>query len=220
MSRSDRPKSLPPEGKGAPRSITRRLPDSCGRPRSALGARGTGRLQPRIDSATSNTIATVEPASKRRCAEATTPGVEDATTVRRIEVPRPNHQVHEPSAGPYDGRRSWPGSGPRLPSPSTQGKQGRSCGLQTIGWHASWEERTMTTSSFATSPVPLRRCPGLAGASASRTDLQLGRPGQGLRWKLSGYVRTPWELLGSSKLPPAARGIPARIHPAVFEAAH
>jgi hypothetical protein len=85
---SDGPKALPPEGKGAPRSIAQRLPDSCGRPRSTPGARGTGRLQPRIASAMSNTIATVEPASMRGCAEATTPGAEDATTVRRIGVPR------------------------------------------------------------------------------------------------------------------------------------
>jgi hypothetical protein len=157
---SDGPKALPPEGKSAPRSIAQRLPDSCGRPRSAPGARGTGRLQPRIASVTSTTAATVEPASKRRCAEATTPGVEDATAVRRIEVPRPNHQVHEPSAGPYDGRRSRPGSGPRLPSPSTRGKQGRSYGLRTTGWHANWEERTTTTSSSATSPCSSPTPPG------------------------------------------------------------
>jgi hypothetical protein len=76
----------------------------------------------RFASATSTTAATVEPASTRRCAEATTPGEGDATTVRRIGAPRPNHQVCRPSAGPYDGRRSRPGSEPRLPSPSTQGK--------------------------------------------------------------------------------------------------
>jgi hypothetical protein len=69
-------------------------------------------------------------------------------------------------------------------------------------------------------PVPLRRRPGLAGASASCTDLQLGRPSQGLRWKFPGHVRAPWELMGSPKLPPAARGIPTRVHPTVFEAAH
>jgi hypothetical protein len=84
MLRSDRPIALPPEGKGAPRSIAQRLPDSCGRPRSTPGAHGTRRLQPRVASATSTTAATVEPASTRRCAEATTPGVGDATTARRI----------------------------------------------------------------------------------------------------------------------------------------
>jgi hypothetical protein len=68
--------------------------------------------------------------------------------------------------------------------------------------------------------LPLRRRPCLAGASASRADLQLGRPGQGLRWKFLGHVRAPWELMGSPELPPAARGIPARIHLTVFEAAH
>jgi hypothetical protein len=75
MPRSDGPKALPPEGKGTPRSIAQRLPDSCGRPRSTPGARGTRRLQPRVASATSTTAATIEPASTRRCAEATTPGV-------------------------------------------------------------------------------------------------------------------------------------------------
>jgi hypothetical protein len=69
-------------------------------------------------------------------------------------------------------------------------------------------------------PVPLRRYPGLAGASASCADLRLGRPGQGVRWKLPRHVRAPWELMGSLKLPPVARGIPARVHPEVFEAAH
>jgi hypothetical protein len=33
------------------------------------------------------------------CAEATTPGAEDAMTVRRTRAPRPNHQVRESSAG-------------------------------------------------------------------------------------------------------------------------
>jgi hypothetical protein len=88
--RSDGPRALPPEGKGAPRSIAQRPPDSCGRPRSAPGARGTGHLLPWIASATSTTATTVEPASKKRCTEATTPGAEDATTVRRTGAPRPN----------------------------------------------------------------------------------------------------------------------------------
>jgi hypothetical protein len=151
MPRSDGSRDLPPEGKSAPRSIAQRLPDSCGRPRSTPGARGTRRLQPRVASATSTTAVIVKPASTRRCAKATTLGVGDATTARRIGAPRPNHQVRKPSAGPYDGRRSQLGSGPRLPSPSTRGKQGRSCGLRTTGWPASWEGRTMTTSSSATS---------------------------------------------------------------------
>jgi hypothetical protein len=69
-------------------------------------------------------------------------------------------------------------------------------------------------------PVPLRRCLGITGASASCADLQLGRPGQDLRWKFPGHVCAPWELMGSPKLPPAARGIPARIHPTVFKATH
>jgi hypothetical protein len=152
MPRSDGPKALPPAGRGLPRSIAPRLPDSCGKPRSTPGARRTQRLRPRVASATSTIAATVEPTSTIRCTEATTPGVGDATTVGRIGAPCLNHPVRKPSAGPYDGRRSRPGSEPRLPSPSTQGRQGRNCGLRTTGWPASWVERTMTTSSSATSP--------------------------------------------------------------------
>jgi hypothetical protein len=36
--------------------------------------------------------------------------------VRRIRAPRPNHQVRESSAGPYDGRHSRPG---RFRAPTT-----------------------------------------------------------------------------------------------------
>jgi hypothetical protein len=162
---------------GCPRSIAQRLPDSCGKPRSTPGARGTQRLQPRVASATSTTAATVEPASTRRCAEATTPGVGDATTARRIGAPRPNHQVCKPSAGPYDGRRSRPGSEPRLPSPSTRGKQGRNCGLRTTDWPASWVEWMMTTSSSATSP-----CSSLTPPKPSWSICLLRRSPTGTTW--------------------------------------
>jgi hypothetical protein len=144
----------------------------------------------------------------------------DATTAGRIGAPRLNHPVRRLSAGPYDGRRSRPGSKPRLPSPSTRGRQGRNCGSRTTGGPASWVEWTMTTSSSATSPVPFRRRPILAGASASCADFQLGRPGQSFRRHLPGHIRVPWELLGSPKLPPAAERIPPGLHPAIFEAAH
>jgi hypothetical protein len=59
------------------------------------GAHRTQRLRPRVASATSTTAATVEPASTRRCAEATTLGVGDATTAGRIGAPRLNHPVHK-----------------------------------------------------------------------------------------------------------------------------
>jgi hypothetical protein len=162
MPRSDGPKALPPEGRGTPRSIAPRLPDSCGKPRSTPGARGTQRLQPRVASTTSTTAATVKPTSTRRCAEATTLGMGDATTAGRIGALRPNHPVRRLSAEPYDGRRSRPGSEPRLPSPSTRGRQGQNCGSRITGWHASWVERTMTTSSSATSPCssPMPPKPG------------------------------------------------------------
>jgi hypothetical protein len=83
----------------------------------------------------------------------------DATTARKIGVPRPNHPVRRLSAAPYDGRRSRPGSEPRLLSQSTRGRRDRNCGSRTTGWPTNWVERTMTTSSSATSscssPTPL-----------------------------------------------------------------
>jgi hypothetical protein len=160
MPQSDEPRALPPEGEDAPRSITQRPPDTCGKPRSTPSTQETGHLQPWTASATSNTAATVEPASRKGCAEATTPEAEDATTVRRIGAPHPNHQVRGSSAGPYDGRRSRPGSKPRLPLPSTQGRRGRSYGSRITGWRASWEGRTMITSSSATSPFSSPTLPG------------------------------------------------------------
>jgi hypothetical protein len=162
MPRSDGPKALPPEGRGTPWNITPRLPDSCGKPRSTPGAHATQRLRPRVASVTSTITATVEPTLTRRCAEATTPGVGDATTAGRIGVPRPNHPARRLSAGPYDGRRSRPGSEPRLLSQSTRGRRDRKCGSWTTGWPAIWVERTMTTSSSATSPCsfPTPLAPG------------------------------------------------------------
>jgi hypothetical protein len=152
MPRSDGPKALPPEGRATPRSIAPRLPDSCGKPRSTPGARATQRLRPRVASAMSTITATVEPTLTRRCTEATTPGVGDATTAGRIGVPRSNHPVRRLSVGPYDGRHSRPGSEPRLLSRSTRGRRGRNCGSRTTGWPATWVERMMTTSSSTTSP--------------------------------------------------------------------
>jgi hypothetical protein len=70
-------KALPPEGKGTPRSIAPRLPDSYGKPRSTPGARRTRHLRPQVASATSTTATTVEPTSTGRCIEATTPGMGD-----------------------------------------------------------------------------------------------------------------------------------------------
>jgi hypothetical protein len=172
---SDGPRAPPPEGRGTPRNLMPRLPDSCGKPRSTLGACATPRLRPRVASATSTITVTVGPTSMRGCAEATTPGVGDAMTAGRIGVPRPNHPVRKPSAEPSDGRRSRPGSDPRLLSQSTRGRRDRNCGSRATVWPANWVERTMTTSSSATFPcsslTPL--APGwstcLRGRSPTRT---------------------------------------------------
>jgi hypothetical protein len=156
----DEPRAPPPEGELTPRSITRRPPNACGRPRSILSAHGTRHLPPGIASATSITITTIEPASRRRCAEATILGTGDAATARRIGVPHPSPPVHESSAGPYDERRSLPISEPRLPLTSTRGRRGQSCGSRTTDWHASWEGRTMTTSSSVIYPFSSLTLPG------------------------------------------------------------
>jgi hypothetical protein len=137
-----------------------RPPDTCARSRSTPSLQETRHQQPGVALATINTAATVEPASRRRCTEATTLGAGDATTVRRIEAPHPNHQARGSSAEPYDVRRSPPGSGPRQPSPSTRGRRGQSCGSWITGWRASWEGRTTTTSSSATSPFFSPTLPG------------------------------------------------------------
>jgi hypothetical protein len=176
MQRSDGPKALPPEGRGTPRSITSRLPDSCGKPRSTPGARATRRLRPWVASATSTTTATVEPTSTRGCTEATTPGVGDATTAGRIGAPRPILLLRRLSAGPYDGRCSRTGSEPRLPSQSTRGRsptgttwskplpatsRARTCALGTPGISeaaaSSRESLSGTTSGDSRSSAP--SCP-------------------------------------------------------------
>jgi hypothetical protein len=171
MPQSDELRALPPEGKGVPRSIAQRPLDAYGRPRSAPSAHETGRPWPRIASATSNAAAVVEPASRKGCAEATTPGPGDATTVRRIGAPLPNRQVRKSSVGPYDGRCSRPSSDPRLPSPSTQGRQGRvvARGLPS-GMPVGRDERRQPHHPQPP-PLPLRCCPGMARASASYADL-------------------------------------------------
>jgi hypothetical protein len=73
MSRSDGPKALPPEGRGTPGASCRDFPIHAG----SLGPH--------------RAHATVKPTSTIRCAEATTPGVGDATTAGRIGAPRPSH---------------------------------------------------------------------------------------------------------------------------------
>jgi hypothetical protein len=148
---------------------------------------------------------TVGPTSTRGCAEATTPGVGDATTVGRIGVPRPNHPVRRPSAVPYDGRRSRPGSDPRLLSQSTRGRRDRNCDSRTTGWPANWVERTMTTSSSATSlcssPTPL--APGWSTCLRGRslTGTTWSKPSPAISRARTYALETPGtsEAAGSSR---------------------
>jgi hypothetical protein len=110
--RSGQAEHSPEEPVIRPKVVDNARIDACGRPRSIPSARGTRHLPPGIASVTSITITTIEPASTRRCSEATIPGAGGAATARRIGAPRPSHPVHESSAGPYDERRSRP-----FPSP-------------------------------------------------------------------------------------------------------
>jgi hypothetical protein len=100
-----------------------------------------------------------------------------ATTAGRIGVPRPNHPAHRLSAAPYAGRRSRPGSDPRLLSQSTRGRRDRNCGSRTTGWPTNWVERTMTTSSSATSP-----CSSLTPLAPGWSTCLRGRSPTGTTW--------------------------------------
>jgi hypothetical protein len=172
-----------------------------GKPRSTPGARATHRLRPRVASATSTTTATVEPTSTRGCAEATTPGVGDALSAGRIGVPRLNHPIRRLLAGPYDGRRSRHGSEPRLLSQSTRGRRGRNCGSRTTDWPANWVERTMTTSSSATSPC------------SSPTPLEPG-------WSICLWGRSPTGTTWSKPSPATSRAHTCALGtPGISEAA-
>jgi hypothetical protein len=203
--RYDGPRAPPPEGKGTPRNIAPRLPDSCGKPRSTLGARATQRLRPQAASATSTITATVGPTSTRGCAEATTPGVEDATIAGRIGVPRPSHPVRRPSVVPYDGRRSRPGSDPRLLSQSNRGRRDQNCGSRTTSSPANWVERTMTTSSSATSPCssPTPLAPGWSTCLRGRspTGTTWSKPSPAISRARTYALETPRtsEAAGSSR---------------------
>jgi hypothetical protein len=87
--RSGGPRAPPPEGRGTPRNIMPRLPNSCGKPRSTPGARATQRLRPRVASATSTITAIVGPTSTRGCAEATTLGVKGRYDSGEDQSPSP-----------------------------------------------------------------------------------------------------------------------------------
>jgi hypothetical protein len=113
-------------------------PGAFGKPQPIPSIHGTRRPPPGNASATSTTISTIEPALMRRCAEATILGAGDAATARRTAVLHPNHPARESSARPYDEHRSLPVSEPRLLSPSTRGRRGRSCGSRTTDWPTSW----------------------------------------------------------------------------------
>jgi hypothetical protein len=58
----------------------------------------------------------------------------------------PEQPVHRSLAKPSVGHSSLPGSGPRLPLPSIQGRRSRCSGSPTTDWLASSGERMMTTS--------------------------------------------------------------------------
>jgi hypothetical protein len=94
-SSASRRQGYPSEHRAATSRFMREASVHTGRTRNTAPA-------PQVALATSTITATVGPTSTRGCAEATTPGVGDATTAGRIGVPRPNHPVRRLSAAPYD----------------------------------------------------------------------------------------------------------------------
>jgi hypothetical protein len=100
------------------------------------------------------------------------------------------------------------------------GKQGRNCGSRTTGWPASWVERTMTTSSSATSPCssPTPPEPGssICLLRRSPTGMTWSKPSPGTSRAHTCALGTP----GISEAAAAAGRIPPGLHPAIFEAAH
>jgi hypothetical protein len=78
------------------------------------------------------------------------------------QSPSPEPPGPQAFSRPSDGHRSRPGSDPRLLSQSIRGRRDRNCGSRTTVWPANWVERTMTTSSSATSPCssPTPLAPG------------------------------------------------------------
>jgi hypothetical protein len=160
----DGPKALPPEGKGTPGASRCDFLIHAG----SLGphrAHARQRLRPRVVSTTSTAAATVEPTSTRRCTEATTPGVGDATTAGRIGALHPNHPVRRLSAGHTTGAVPDP-----IPNPDYH--------HQVFGGNkAGTVARGTDDDNLIIRNLPLvllRLCASLAGASASCADLQLG----------------------------------------------
>jgi hypothetical protein len=130
---SSRPRA-PPLGFGSPPRNNERGPlAKRGRPRSILSPQR--RNPPRYGTTSSTTTRTV--VFTTALADGYTTTTDDmpcmattlsrvvATTVGKIEAPRPSHQVHESSVEPSAGCRSHPGFEPRLLLPSTQGKPTR-----------------------------------------------------------------------------------------------
>jgi hypothetical protein len=159
MLRSGGPKALPPEGKGAPehRATTSRLMREA--------SVHTGRTRDTTPTAPGRLGNKHHRHDRRDCLDEKVhrgyhPRHGGRYDSEEDQSPSPEPLGPQASAEPYDGHRSRPGSGPRLPSPSTRGRQGQSCGLRTSSWPASWEGRTTTTSSSATSPCSSPMSPG------------------------------------------------------------
>jgi hypothetical protein len=91
--------------------------------------------------------------------------------------PSPEPPGPQVSVAPYDGRRSRPGSEPRLLSQSTRGRRDRNYGSRTTGWPTNGVERTMTTSSSATSP-----CSSLTPLAPGWNTCLRGRSPTGTTW--------------------------------------
>jgi hypothetical protein len=92
--------------------------------------------------------------------------------------------------------------------------------LWLTGWPASWEERTTTTSSSTTSPCSSPTLPGpgwsICLPRRSPTGTTWSRPSLETSKVRMCALGTP----GISEAAASNQGIPARVHPTVFKAAH
>jgi hypothetical protein len=81
------------------------------------------------------------------------------------------------------------------------GRQGRNCGSRTTGWPASWVERTMTTSSSATSP-----CSSPTPPEPGWSICLLRRSPTGTTWSKPSPItsRAPMCTLGTPRISKAA----------------
>jgi hypothetical protein len=100
------------------------------------------------------------------------------------------------------------------------GRRGRNCGSRTTGWPANWVERTMTTSSSATSPrsspTPLEPGWSICLRGRSPTGTTWSKPSPVTSRACTCALGTP----GISEATASSGRVSPGLHPVILEAAH